>query len=135
MKVLTPGKANMPVIVNNGNSGIEEITLIRSGPGVAVWRVDTSCKRNDSLVHGGPDRDTVEVWFYPQPGEGEHQEEPDYDTYITKLHIHLPVTDRVDHWVVDTRYDKHGGWIVAFLMPTVGELFTPEQIRILRNGE
>lgn len=133
MSALIPGPDNMPVIVNNGNTGIEEITLVRSGPGVAVWRVDTSCKRNDSLVHGGTDRNTVEVWFFPQESEGEYQAEPDYDTYITKLHIHLPIEDHSDHWVVDTRYDKHGGWIVAFLMPTVSELFTPEQVRMLRG--
>lgn len=133
-KVPHVGKANTPVIVHNGATGIEDISLVRSGPGVGVWRVDTSCKRNDSLVHGGPDRHTTEVWFYPQEGEAEYSAEPqDFHAYITKLYIPLPIEDRADHWVVDTRYDKHGGWIVAFLMPTVAELFTPEQVRTLRG--
>lgn len=136
MSVLTPGPDNMPVIVHNGNTGIEEIELVRSGPGVAVWRVHTSCKRNNALSHGGTDRDTVEVWYYPQEGEGEYIAEPtDYAEYITKVHIHLPIEDRMDHWVVDTRYDKYGGWIIAFLMPTIGELFTPEQIAMMRSPE
>lgn len=135
MSVYTPGPENLPVVVQNGNTGIEEITLVRSGPGVAVWRVDTSCKRNNSFAHGGTDRDTVEVWYYPQEGEGEYIDQSIHpsDDYLTKVRIHLPIEDRTDHWVVDTRYDKHGGWIVAFLMPTVGELFTPEQIKALRG--
>lgn len=136
-KVSRIGKKNAPVIVQNGASGIEEISLVRSGPGVGVWRVDTSCKRNDSFATGGPDRDTAQVWLYPQESEGEYIDQSVHpsDDYITKVHIHLPIEDRTDHWVVDTRYDKHGVWIIAFLMPTAGELFTPEQIRSLRGEE
>jgi hypothetical protein len=134
--VLTPGPENMPRVVQDGNSGVEDIEVVRTGPGVAVWRVNTSCKRNNSFVTSGMDRNTEQVWMYPQEGEGEYIAEPeDPDTYITRLEIHLPIEDRMDHWVVDTRYDKHGIWIIAFLMPTVGEMFTPEQVRVLRGQD
>ena len=132
--VTTITEEHAPRIVQNGATGIEAIILTRSGPGVAVWQVETSCKRNDSFVsyRGGK----ASVTYVPQESEAEYLS-PNYmaeaPEYPTEVEIDLPTQDKTDMWVVETVYDKYGGWIFAFLLPTLAEAMSPEQIKVLRG--
>lgn len=132
-------KEHAPKVLRNGATGIERIDAVRLGPGFGVWRVETSCKRSDAMVGyiGGTDGAAV-IHYLPQEDEPEyvdlsqHEERP-VPGYLTEVELRLPTQDRSDHWIVETVWDKYGGWIVAFLALTVGEFMTPEQIKAMRG--
>lgn len=107
-----------PVIEKNGDTGIESITLIRSGPGVAVWKVATSCKRNNSgISYSGRG---ANVYYEPQAGESEHRSEALSEVSVVR--IELPMRDEMDQWFLTTTYGKYGGYIIAYLSPGLEDI-------------
>jgi hypothetical protein len=143
-ELITPGEVLVPVpiitaesgvarVTQTGNRvGIEELKLERSGPGIAVWRFSTDCKR--TLVSIGYSGKRVSVILGPQEGEPEWA--PHEDTVAEdygQIELRLPRRESMDHWIVQDVYDKHGGYLIAFLSFGIADFMSADRIKELKG--